>query len=137
MGWVQHIFDRMQMNYQDEFYDDELEEFQEEKHFNFMDHFKSIGVGKLEEEALMQVVMIRAKSVEDSKEICDQLLIGCVVIINMEEAPEEQKSRIIDFISGVLYGLNGSLLLVSQVIYLAAPEDIELANGERLVDRLE
>lgn len=127
MSWVQHIIDRVQMNYQDD-YDDEPEEFQEEKHFTFMDHFKSIRALRPEEEILMQMVMIRAESVEDSKEICDQLLMGKVAVITMEKAPGDQRARIIDFISGVLYGVNGSLLPVSQVIYIAAPEGIELSD---------
>lgn len=79
----------------------------------------------------MQVVMIRTESVEDSKEICDQLLMGKVAVINMEKAPGDQRTRIIDFMSGVLYGVNGSLLPVSQVIYIVAPEGIKLSDEAR------
>ena len=53
---------------------------------------------------------------------------GKVAVINMEKAPGDQRTRIIDFISGVLYGVNGSLLAVSQVIYIVSPEGIKLSD---------
>lgn len=78
----------------------------------------------------MQVVLIRAESVEDSKEISDQLLSGNVVVVNMENASNKQKSRIIDFISGSVYGMNGNILSVFNYIYVTAPEDIVLSDGK-------
>lgn len=78
----------------------------------------------------MQVVLIRAESVEDSKEICDQLLSGNVVVVNMENASNKQKSRIIDFISESVYGMNGNILSVSNYIYVTALEDIVLSDGK-------
>lgn len=133
MSLVQHIIDRIQMNYRDD-YDDELEEFEEDEHddrFTFMTPFRNMATSRLEEDTVMQVVLVRAESVEDSKEICDQLLMRNAVVINMEKASGDQKSRIIDFVSGTVYGVNGSILSISNSIYIAAPEDIELSDGEQ------
>lgn len=130
MGLVQHVIDRMQMNYRDD-YDDELEDFEEDERderFTLLNHFRRSE--QPEEDENMQVVLIRAESVEDSKEICDQLLAGNVVVMNMENASNDQKCRIIDFISGAVYGLNGNILSVSNSIYVTAPEDIELSDGK-------
>lgn len=130
MGLVQHVIDRMQMNYRDD-YDDELEDFEEDERderFTLLNHFRRSE--QPEEDENMQVVLIRAESVEDSKEICDRLLAGNVVVMNMENASNDQKCRIIDFISGAVYGLNGNILSVSNSIYVTAPEDIELSDGK-------
>ena len=130
MGLGQHVIDRMQMNYRDD-YDDELEDFEEDERderFTLLNHFRRND--QPEEDENMQVVLIRAESVEDSKEICDQLLAGNVVVMNMENASNDQKCRIIDFISGAVYGLNGNILSVSNSIYVTAPEDIELSDGK-------
>lgn len=130
MSLVQHIIDRMQMNYRGG-YDDDFEDFEEDERderFTLLNHFRRND--QPEEDENMQVVLIRAESVEDSKEICDQLLAGNVVIMNMENASSDQKSRIIDFISGAVYGLNGNILSVSNSIYVTAPEDIELSDGK-------
>lgn len=133
MSLVQHIIDRMQINYRDD-YDDELEEFEEDEpgdRFTFMNPFRNMATSRLEEDIVMQVVLVRAESIEDSKEICDQLLMRNAVVINMEKASGGQKSRIIDFVSGAVYGVNGSILSVSNSIYIAVPEDIELSDGEQ------
>lgn len=127
MGWVQYIMDKMQMNYRDE-YDDELEEYGHDESFAFLNHFKNMGASQMKEVEVMRIVLIRTETIEDSKEICDQLLMGNAVVINMETASEDQKSRIIDFISGAIYGLNGSILPVSKVIYAVVPEDVELVE---------
>lgn len=127
MSLVQHIIDRIQMNYRDD-YDDDFEEDERDERFTFLNHFKRND--QPEEDETMQVVLIRAESVEDSKEICDQLLSGNVVVVNMENASNKQKSRIIDFISGSVYGMNGNILSVSNSIYVTAPEDIVLSDGK-------
>lgn len=127
MSLVHHIIDRIQMNYRDD-YDDDFEEDERDERFTFLNHFKRND--QPEEDETMQVVLIRAESVEDSKEICDQLLSGNVVVVNMENASNKQKSRIIDFISGSVYGMNGNILSVSNSIYVTAPEDIVLSDGK-------
>lgn len=130
MSLVQHIIDRMQMNYRGG-YDDDFEGVEEDEcdeRFTLLNHFRRSN--QPEEDENMQVVLIRAESVEDSKEICDQLLTGNVVVINMENASKDQRCRIIDFISGAVYGMNGSILSVSNSIYVTAPEDIELSDGK-------
>ena len=53
---------------------------------------------------------------------------GNAVVINMEKASGDQKSRIIDFIAGAVYGVNGMILPVSHAIFMAAPENIELSD---------
>lgn len=128
MSLVQYIMDKIQLNYQDD-YDDELEE-EHEEHFDILNHFKNAGADWRGGEEAMQVSLLRAESIEDSKEICDQLLMGNAVVINMEKASGDQKSRIIDFISGAVYGVNGRILPVSHAIFMAAPENIELYDRE-------
>lgn len=129
MSLVQHIIDRIQMNDRGGYDDfEDFEEDERDERFTFLNHFKRND--QPEEDETMQVVLIRAESVEDSKEICDQLLAGNVVVINMENASNDQKCRIIDFISGAVYGVNGNILLVSNSIYVTAPEDIELSDGK-------
>ncbi len=125
MGLVQHMIDRMQMTYQDDFDEDDEDDELDERPA-FLDHFKGITGSRSEGVRSMRIVLVHAVSIEDSKEICDQILMGNAVVINMERASEEQKSRIIDFISGAVYGLNGSILSISRSIYAAASEAVHL-----------
>ena len=57
----------------------------------------------------MEVTMVRPTSMEDSKEICDYLLSGKAVLLNMEGIHTEIAQRIIDFTSGSTYSMRGNL----------------------------
>ena len=72
--------------------------------------------------------MIKPTSIEDSKEICDYLLAGKAVVLNMEGLHMEVAQRIIDFTSGATYSMNGNLQKISNYIFIATPESVELSG---------
>ena len=76
----------------------------------------------------MEVSMIKPTSIEDSKEICDYLLAGKAVVLNMEGLHTEVAQRIIDFTSGSTYSMNGNLQKISNYIFIATPESVELSG---------
>lgn len=76
----------------------------------------------------MEVSMIKPTSMEDSKEICDYLLAGKAVVLNMEGLHTEIAQRIIDFSSGATYSMNGNLQKISTYIFIATPESVELSG---------
>ncbi len=76
----------------------------------------------------MEVCMIRASSVEDGREICDILLSGRAVVINLEGMHTEIAQRIIDFASGACYTMNGNLQMISNYIFIATPQTVELSG---------
>ena len=65
---------------------------------------------------------------EDSREICDYLLAGKAVVMNMEGIHMEVAQRIIDFASGATYSMNGNLQKISNYIFIATPETVELSG---------
>ena len=75
--------------------------------------------------------MVLEKTLEsplDSKEICDYLLAGKAVVLNMEGLHMEVAQRIIDFTSGATYSMNGNLQKISNYIFIATPESVELSG---------
>ena len=76
----------------------------------------------------MEVSMVKPTSMEDSKEICDYLLAGKTVVLNMEGLHTEIAQRIIDFSSGATYSMNGNLQKISNYIFIATPESVELSG---------
>ena len=54
----------------------------------------------------MEVSLIKPTSIEDAREICDYLLAGKAVVLNMEGIHTEVAQRIIDFTSGATYSLS-------------------------------
>lgn len=78
--------------------------------------------------AAMEVTMIKPTSIEDSREICDYLLAGKAVVLNMEGLHMEVAQRIIDFTSGATYSMNGNLQKISNYIFIATPQSVELSG---------
>lgn len=76
----------------------------------------------------MEVSLIKPTSIEDASEICDFLLAGKAVVLNMEGIHTEVAQRIIDFASGATYAMDGNLQKISSYIFIATPETVELSG---------
>ena len=76
----------------------------------------------------MEVTMIKPTSMDDSRDICDYLLSGKAVVLNMEGIHMETAQRIIDFTSGATYSMNGNLQKISNYIFIATPDSVELSG---------
>jgi cell division inhibitor SepF len=76
----------------------------------------------------MEVSLIKPTSMDDAKEVCDYLLAGKAVVLNMEGIHMETAQRIIDFTSGATYSMNGNLQKISNYIFIATPQSVELSG---------
>lgn len=76
----------------------------------------------------MEVSLVKPTSLEDAREICDYLLAGKAVVLNMEGINTETAQRIIDFTSGATYSMNGNLQKISSYIFIATPQTVELSG---------
>ncbi len=83
----------------------------------------------------MEVCVIKPTIIEDEIEIADTLLSGRTVLINMEGLNVEIAQRIIDFTSGATYAMHGSLQKVSNYIFLATPNGVDISGDiQNLMD---
>ena len=76
----------------------------------------------------MEVCVIKPNSIEDELEIKDTLLNGRTVVINMEGLSVDIAQRIIDFTSGSTYALRGNLQKISNYIFLATPNGVDISG---------
>ena len=76
----------------------------------------------------MEVCVVKPTSVDDSREICETLLSGRTVILNLEGIDVELAQRIIDFTSGACYSLGGSLQQVSSYIFVLGPYNVDITG---------
>ncbi|HEX7166922.1 MAG TPA: cell division protein SepF [Acidimicrobiales bacterium] len=60
-------------------------------------------------------------SFQDAKEIGDRLKAGVSVIVNLQNADRDLMRRIIDFASGLTYGLDGEMERTADRVYLLTP----------------
>lgn len=76
----------------------------------------------------MEVTMIKPSTIEDSRDICDYLLAGKAVVLNMEGMNMDVAQRIIDFTSGATYSMDGNLQMISKFIFIATPSSVDLSG---------
>ena len=76
----------------------------------------------------MEVNMIRPTTMDDARDICDMLLSGRAVVINLEGVQVDLAQRIIDFSSGACYSIDGNLQKISSYIFIITPSNIELTG---------
>ncbi len=76
----------------------------------------------------MEVCVIKPSTFEDSKEVTETLLSGRAVVLNMEGMHVETAQRIIDFVSGACYSMNGNLQKISNYIFIATPETVDISG---------
>jgi cell division inhibitor SepF len=55
------------------------------------------------------------------KEVALRLRQGFIVIVNLEQASEETARRIVDFLSGVAFGIRGNHQKIGSKVFLFAP----------------
>lgn len=75
-----------------------------------------------------EVKIIKPASFDDVRDICDAILMKKVVILNMEGLDLAVAQRIIDFMSGACYAIEGKLQKVSNFIFAITPKNIEISG---------
>jgi cell division inhibitor SepF len=65
---------------------------------------------------------VRPRRFDSAQELADKFKEGQPVIMNLEAADREVSRRLIDFASGLCYGLNGSMEKVGSGVYLLKPQ---------------
>lgn len=78
-----------------------------------------------------QVYVIKPQEFNEAQKVTDFLKEGRTIVINMEGIEVHAAQRIIDFIGGACYALDGSLQAISANIFIAAPSNIDVSGDLR------
>ena len=78
------------------------------------------------------IYTLKPKTMDEASLAADYLKTGCAVVVNLEEVERMVAVRIIDFMSGVCYGLEnqGHAMKLGDVIFLFTPGDFEITSDE-------
>lgn len=85
----------------------------------------------------MKVVVSEPRVFEDVQGLAENLKNRRPVIVNLEKAEPELAKRVVDFISGATYALNGTLQKVGSGIFLVVPSNMDISSelGDQLKER--
>ena len=78
----------------------------------------------------LKLVVMQPTSYEDARDICDHLKSHKPVVINLEYTDKATATRIIDFLSGSVCAVDGTIQKVSATIFLIAPYNVDIMSDE-------
>lgn len=76
-----------------------------------------------------RIVTVCPQTYNEAKPIGDAFREGTPVIMNLTSMSEGEARRMVDFASGLIFGLNGSIERVTNRVFLLTPETIEVSEG--------
>ena len=113
-----------ELNYYEEPEDDEIIE--DRKIFgNIGRKNKVVSMAQTQQ---IKMVISQPTTFEQSEEICNFLKEKKSVIVNLEYVNKDVARRIVDFISGGVFALDGHIQKISNSIFLIAPFNYEITN---------
>ena len=75
-----------------------------------------------------EVVLFHARSFDDAAKAADELRKKKAVILNMENVDKGLTRRVVDFLSGSVYALDGGVKKIAQSTYLFCPHNMEVVG---------
>ena len=75
--------------------------------------------------------VVQPTAFNDAQEIGDKFREGISVIMNLVGADPKLARRLVDFASGLAYGLRGSMQAVTDSVYLLTPAGVQVSAEER------
>jgi cell division inhibitor SepF len=83
-----------------------------------------LGLIDVDQDEIQRVITIDAKSYQDARKVAEAFRAGNPVILNCTEMAEEDRKRIIDFASGLVFGNAGTIERVTNHVFLLSPVDV-------------
>lgn len=76
----------------------------------------------------LEVSIMKPTRFDDSQDICDMLVDERATVVNLEGIDLALAQRIMDFISGAVYALNGKIHQISNLIFIVSPENVDISG---------
>ena len=74
------------------------------------------------------MVVVNPKVFNDCEKIADHLKSSRPVVMNMEQTDDSIAQRVVDYVQGVMYALDGKIDQISESIYLCAPNNMSVSR---------
>ena len=92
-------------------------------------------VVNLNNNSAMQVILVKPDRFDTVSEIADHLRDKKAIVLNLESTNKDVARRLVDFLSGVAYALDGKIKKVAISTYILTPYNVEIVGD--LVEELE
>ena len=78
----------------------------------------------------LKMQMLRPTSFSESPKVADCLKAGQAVVLNLEDMEDSEARRMIDYVAGVLYAVDGKIERPAGRTFLLTPRGVSVASKE-------
>ena len=126
----EEVVERERVNQMDE-QESETSTFETRRNFRNQSGISGTGnnVVSIHSQKNTRVVLSEPRSYDEAQEIADHLRSRRAVIVNLQRVRNDLALRIVDFLSGTVYALNGSISKLGPNIFLCTPDSVEIQGA--------
>ena len=78
-----------------------------------------------------RIVTLHPRTYSEARAIGEQYRDGNPVIMNLSDMEESERKRLVDFASGLVFGLHGSIERVTAKVFLLSPANVSVSNDAK------
>ncbi len=102
---------------------------------NIADSYYAVTPEQMLEEDGGKMILMEPRAFSEAQQIADYIKNRNTVVVNLKRVTTDQAKRIIDFLSGTIYAVNGNIQKIGGGIFLCTPNNINIQG--KITDELE
>ncbi|MCP8616589.1 cell division protein SepF [Salirhabdus salicampi] len=110
-----------------EYFEEEVEEEKEAPKPKKQDQHNVVSLTAMQ--STSKLVLCEPKSYNEAQEIADHLKNRKGIVINLQRVNHEQAKRIVDFLSGTVYAINGNIQKLGEQTFLCVPDNVDVSGA--------
>ena len=83
-----------------------------------------------QDDSVVELKVVRPTTFANVTEIADYLLHRCTVVLNLEATNNDEAKRMLDFLAGVAYSIDGQLKNIAVNTYIITPCNVDVADTQ-------
>ncbi|MBQ6655492.1 MAG: cell division protein SepF [Erysipelotrichaceae bacterium] len=77
-----------------------------------------------------KMIVSEPRSYEDARQVADYLLQKKACVVNIHRLQESGATRLLDFLSGTIYAINGTVQKIDDNVFLFAPKELPVGSTD-------
>ena len=90
----------------------------------------SRSTGGISSGAALEMKVVKPERFDEVRTIGEHLLARRTVVLNLEETNKETTKRIIDFLCGVVFAIDGQVKKVANATYVVTPKNVDVSGDQ-------
>lgn len=74
------------------------------------------------------IVLFEPRNFDEAEEIGHHIKLKRACCVNLHRMPNDYRQRVIDFLSGVIYGVDGSIKKIGENVILCSPKNLQVGG---------